>query len=72
MMDGHALGVRRSMILWIGTALLIAFNLFAATQQSAALTYAALAVTGAFALFGIWAARTVTRKPIASDPASRR
>src|SRR3546814_2751401 len=61
MTDSHQIVMRRSMILWIGTALLIAFNLFAASQHSFALTYAALAATGVFALFaigfGIWAAR---------------
>lgn len=76
MTDGHALVMRRSIILWIGTALVIAFNMFAASQQRAALIYTALAVTGAFALlaigFGIWAARTVTRKPMPINPASRR
>lgn len=65
MTDGHAIVMRRSIILWIGTGLLIAFNLFAASQQTPALTYAALVATGLFALFGIgfgiWAARTVTR-----------
>ncbi|RIA35362.1 hypothetical protein DFR49_4339 [Hephaestia caeni] len=68
MTDGHQIVMRRSMILWIGTALLIAFNVFAASQHSVALTYAALAATGAFALFGIgfgiWAAHMVTRQPM--------
>src|SRR3546814_6398305 len=73
MTDSHQIVMRRSMILWIGTALLIAFNLFAASQHSFALTYAALAATGVFALFaigfGIWAARMVTRRPV-SGPRS--
>src|SRR3546814_8689244 len=43
MTDSHQIVMRRSMILWIGTALLIAFNLFAASQHSFAMTYAALA-----------------------------
>src|SRR3546814_5215944 len=59
--DGNQIVMRRSMILWIGTALLIAFNLFAANQPSFALTHAALVATGLFAPFatgsGIWAAR---------------
>jgi hypothetical protein len=41
------------------------FNIFAAYRQDAAVIYAALAITGLFALvgigFGIWAARTVAR-----------
>ena len=65
MTDGHAIVMRRSMILWIGTVVLIAFNLFAASQRSPTLTYAALVATGLFALFGIgfgiWAARTIAR-----------
>ena len=75
MTEGHAIVMRRSLILWIGTALLIGFNLFAASQHDAALTYAALAATGLFALFGIgfglWAAWTLTRKPASVDPAAR-
>src|SRR3546814_8513306 len=53
MTDSHQIVMRRSMILWIGTALLIAPNLFAASQHSFALTYAALAATGVFAPFAI-------------------
>src|SRR3546814_15717488 len=71
MTDSHQIVMRRSMILWIGTAILIAFNLFAASQHTFALTYAALAATGVFVLvalgFGIWAARMVTR-PTVSGP----
>jgi hypothetical protein len=66
MTDGHATVLRRSAILWVGTAALIPFNFFAATQQDMTIFYVALAATGAFALFGagfgIWAARIITKR----------
>lgn len=66
MKSGHALVMQRSVYIWIGTFALIAFNLFAATQRTPALTYVGLVATGAFAIigivFGIWAARTVTKR----------
>ena len=67
MADANMLVMRRAVILWIGAGLLIGVNLFAASQRSASLVYWALALTGAFALFGIafgtWAARKVTAPP---------
>jgi Flp pilus assembly protein protease CpaA len=66
MTEPHTLVMRRSIILWVGTALVIAFNLFAAFRQDFATTYAALVLTGGLAVFGIgfgiWAARTMTRR----------
>jgi len=66
MMEPHALVMRRSIILWIGTFIVVGFNLFAASQQEASITYTALILTGAMAVFGIgfglWAARTVTKR----------
>lgn len=67
MRDVNAMVMRRSMILWVGTALLLGLNLFAASQGSLQLTMWALALTGAFSVFGIafgiWAARKVTAHP---------
>ena len=66
MTTGHALVLRRSIYIWIGTFAIIAFTLFAAGQPTLTLTYAALMATGAFAIigigFGIWAGLTVTRR----------
>jgi hypothetical protein len=60
--------MKRATFLWIGTGLIMGFNIFAAYRQSEALIYGALAATGLFALagiaFGIWAARTVTRASV--------
>lgn len=57
--------MKRAVFLWIGSGLILGFNIFAAYRQSLAVIYAALAVTGLFALggiaFGIWAARSLTR-----------
>lgn len=53
MTESQALVLRRSVFLWIGTALVIAFNLFAAWRHSPATTYAALVLTGVVAAFGI-------------------
>lgn len=67
MADAHVLVMRRAVILWVGAGLLIGFNIFAASQRSASLVYWALALTGAFALFGIafgiWAAKKVAAPP---------
>lgn len=66
MSEPHALVMRRSIILWIATAIVIGFNLFAAARHEASTTYAALALTGGMAVFGIgfgiWAARTMTKR----------
>lgn len=55
-----------SSYLWIGTAAIIAFNLTAAMLLGLGLTYAALALTGIFALvgigFGIWAGCTLAKE----------
>lgn len=67
MPDANVLVMRRAVILWIGAGLLLGFNIFAASQQSLLLVFWALALTAAFALFGIgfgvWAARQVTARP---------
>jgi hypothetical protein len=66
MTEPHALVMRRSIILWIATAMVVGFNLFAAFRQDPPTTYAALALTGGLAVFaigfGIWAARTMTKR----------
>src|SRR3546814_14232512 len=66
MTDSHQIVMRSSMILWLGKELLIALNLFAESQHSFALHYAALAANAVFApleiCFGIWARRMVTRR----------
>ena len=62
--------MKRAMYLWIGTGLVMGFNIFAAYQASEIAVYSALALTGLFALvgigFGIWAARTVARASAAA------
>jgi Na+-transporting NADH:ubiquinone oxidoreductase subunit NqrD len=67
MPEANALVMRRSLILWIGAGLLFGFSIFAASQQSLSLVYWALALSAAFAIFGIafgiWAARKVTAQP---------
>ena len=67
MSQSNTLVMRRSIILWVATAAVIAFNLFAASGHDGSLTYAALLLTGAMALFGIgfglWAARILGRRP---------
>ena len=67
MSNANSLVMQRAVILWVGAGLLIGFNIFAASQRSPTLVYWALALTGAFALFGIafgiWAARKVTAPP---------
>jgi hypothetical protein len=64
MVNANTLVMRRAVILWVGAGLLMGFNIYAASQRSPALIYWALALTGAFALFGIafgiWAARKIT------------
>ena len=66
MPEAKMLVMRRSVILWIGTGLLLGFNIVAASQQSLTLVYWALGLTAAFALsgigFGVWAARQVTAR----------
>lgn len=66
MADRHALILRRSIILWIATALVVGFNLFAALRPAPSMTYAALVLTGGLAVFGLgfglWAARTMTKR----------
>jgi uncharacterized membrane protein YoaK (UPF0700 family) len=66
MTEPHALVMRRSIILWIATAMVVGFNLFAAFRQDPSTTYAALILTGSLALFaigfGIWAARRMTKR----------
>ncbi|HEV7660124.1 MAG TPA: hypothetical protein VGO55_09795 [Allosphingosinicella sp.] len=66
MTEPRALVMRRSIILWIGTAIVVGFNLFAALRQEPSTTYAALVLTGSLAVFaigfGIWAARTLTKR----------
>jgi hypothetical protein len=56
---------RASLLLWIGVAAVVSFNTAAAMLRSEALTYAALALTGMFALvgigFGLWAGRTLAK-----------
>jgi Na+-transporting NADH:ubiquinone oxidoreductase subunit NqrD len=65
MNEANVTVMKRAVFLWIGAGLVLGLNVFAAYQQSAAVIYAALAITGLFALvgigFGIWAARTITR-----------
>jgi hypothetical protein len=67
MPEANILVMRRAVILWVGAGLLLGFNIFAASQQSMPLVMWALALTGAFSLFGIafgiWAARKVTARP---------
>lgn len=67
MAEANVLVMRRTVILWIGSGLIMGFNIFAASQQSLSLVYWALAITGAFALFGIafgiWAAKKVSAPP---------
>ena len=57
--------MKRATLLWIASGLVLGLNIFAAYRADIALIYAALAITGAFALvgiaFGLWAARAVTR-----------
>ena len=57
--------LRRSLVLWIGAATVISLLTAVAVLQDPAFTYAVLALTGAFALFGIgfgiWAANLLTR-----------
>lgn len=64
--NANATVIRRSAILWIGTGLILSFNLFAASQADYGLTRWALGLTGGFALFGVafgvWAARKVTAR----------
>ena len=50
MTEPHALVMRRSIILWIGTAVVIGFNLFAASQHETSMVYAALILTGSMAV----------------------
>lgn len=66
MTEPHALVMRRSILIWIGTAIVTGFNLFAAFRHEPSTTYIALVLTGSFALFaigfGIWAARAMTKR----------
>jgi hypothetical protein len=65
-----------SLILWIGTAAVLTFNFTAIMLHGQAWTYAALALTGVFALFGIgfgiWAGRTQAKGPDEARPTSSR
>jgi Na+-transporting NADH:ubiquinone oxidoreductase subunit NqrD len=67
MPDANAVVMRRAVILWIGAGLLLGFNIFAASQQSLSLVHWALALSAAFAVFGIgfgvWAAKKVAERP---------
>ena len=64
MSKANLLVMRRAIILWIGSGLLLGFNIFAASQQDVELIRWTLVLTAAFALFGIafgiWAAKKVT------------
>ena len=66
---------RNSLILWIGTAVVISLDLTAGILGSEAWTCAALALTGMFALFGIgfgiWVGRTLAVGPGQAAPSSR-
>jgi cation transporter-like permease len=57
--------MKRSVFLWVGAALVLCLNIFAATQPDPAWLDAALVVTGLFAIvgigFGVWAARMAVR-----------
>jgi uncharacterized membrane protein YqjE len=67
MQEANILVMRRAAILWTGSALVTGFNIFAAYAQDQRLVMWALAMTAAFALFGVafgvWAARKVTARP---------
>ena len=67
MPEANLLVMRRAIILWIGSGLVLGFNIFAASQQNLRLISWALALTAVFALFGIafgiWVARNVTARP---------
>ena len=67
MPEANVLVMRRAVFLWVGAGLLLGFNIFAASQQSLTVVYWALALTAAFALFGIafgvWAAKQITARP---------
>ena len=62
----NALVMRQTMILWIGSGLLSCLNIVAATSGDPTFVKISLALTAAFALFGVafgvWAARTITRQ----------
>jgi len=66
MTEPHALVMRRSILLWVATAAVVGFNLFAAFRRDPSTTYAALVLTGALAVlaigFGRWAARALTKR----------
>ena len=66
MVKANALVLRRSLSLWVGTALLIALNTYTVFQPSYALIKVTLALTAVFAFygvgFGIWAARKMTHR----------
>ena len=67
MPEANLLVMRRAAILWVGSGLILGFNIFAASQQDLQLIRWALALTAIFALFGIafgiWAAKKVTARP---------
>lgn len=67
MTDAHVLVMQRAVVLWVGSGLLLGFNIFAAFQGRMDLVMGALAASGAFAVFGIafgiWAARRITARP---------
>lgn len=67
MRNANMLVMQWAAILWIGSGLVTGFGIFAAYRQDMNLILWALAVTAAFALFGvgfgIWAARKITARP---------
>ena len=67
--------LRRSVWLWIGTALVVTFNSLAAIVGGVTFVFAALIVNGLFALigigFGLWVGRTVSKNIASLSPSSR-
>jgi hypothetical protein len=65
MQEPHRTVLKRSVPLWITAFLLMTLNGLAAMLGSPSLTYVALAISGAFALygigFGIWVGRKLSK-----------
>lgn len=66
MKDAVTLVMRRATVLWIGSGLFLALNIIAGFSGNIQFFRCALVLTAAFAIFGIafgiWAARTITRR----------
>jgi hypothetical protein len=67
--------LKRSIWLWVGTALVITLNTVAAMVGGVTLVYATLIITGLFALvgigFGLWVGRTLAKSTLQLSPAAR-